>query len=758
MVVRKFPGSIEGGARNLLLMNRKGVLVDSTDLYATATDVVGDAGFLTPTNDRDVKLVDVDLDGWLDMVTSTTMSDGLDKVLGHPRIYMNLGEDAAGDWLGFRFESDRIPQMLSVAGNVANPRGCAIDVADLDGDGYPDIYLVDYDTPETKGTICIDLNNDGDTDDVVDGVSECNESPEEDPALDFDGKLLLNQGAANPGVFTDTRDTVMTAPQLAMGFGNECAIRDVNGDGLLDVIRVNTLITGQDIAVLYQTPSGVWEGPVTVTEAQPYGMNAADLNNDGRVDIVTADDGLDAYLINEGNDAQNHATWTRYAIADSLNEFGNSVQFGDLDLDGRLDVLIADVDSDLGPFCPSSGRRMHIYHNTGRVTELLEEDGTVLPTWALDSTYDSAPIDLDNDGDLDLVIGACYGLSVWMNRPVDCIEFEYPSGRPSQVAPAAATSFPVDLVPVGGVLDATSPVLVVDVDNEGPIAYALAGVGASRVATLPAFDCGQVVEYYVSARLESGTERRDPPTGAHLLEIVSGTATVFEDDMENGDGGWTTEASGVTAGFWERATPIATTSSGEQYAPGEAASGDVCWVSQNGAAGGSAGAADLDGGPITLVSPVVDLGDAGGELSFAWWLNCDDFGTETEDVLSVELRDEGGWTVALEIASGDPGWNVESLRIEDFVESSSTFQVRFRIADNPNNSITEVAIDDVRIVQSICDAVPCPGDFNGDGVRDGADLGALFVAWGTPAADLDGDGTTSGSDLGLFLLAFGQDC
>ncbi|MBL9141166.1 MAG: hypothetical protein JNK53_04810 [Phycisphaerae bacterium] len=44
-----------------------------------------------------------------------------------------------------------------------------------------------------------------------------------------------------------------------------------------------------------------------------------------------------------------------------------------------------------------------------------------------------------------------------------------------------------------------------------------------------------------------------------------------------------------------------------------------------------------------------------------------------------------------------------------------------------------------------------PGDFNGDGVVSGADLGALLSMWGTPGGDLDGDGNTSGVDLGILL-------
>lgn len=44
-----------------------------------------------------------------------------------------------------------------------------------------------------------------------------------------------------------------------------------------------------------------------------------------------------------------------------------------------------------------------------------------------------------------------------------------------------------------------------------------------------------------------------------------------------------------------------------------------------------------------------------------------------------------------------------------------------------------------------------PGDLNNDGFVDGADLGTLLGAWGTPAADLNGDGTTDGADLGTLL-------
>ncbi|MCH7890985.1 MAG: FAD-dependent oxidoreductase, partial [Gemmatimonadetes bacterium] len=56
VVVRKEPFSTIGKRTNVLLMNEGGVLKDRTRELASASDVAGDSGFLTPTNDRDVVL------------------------------------------------------------------------------------------------------------------------------------------------------------------------------------------------------------------------------------------------------------------------------------------------------------------------------------------------------------------------------------------------------------------------------------------------------------------------------------------------------------------------------------------------------------------------------------------------------------------------------------------------------------------------------------------------------------------------------
>jgi hypothetical protein len=190
LCMRKQPLSCTGGYRNVLYMNEGGVLMDRTSVFAAAAiDVPAvqgvSAGMLDPTNDRQAVLADLNNDGWLDVVTATTMSDGLKQYIGHPRVYMNLGE-IGGVWQGFRYEYLRIPTLSNKTGGFAtppavyNPRFCSVSAGDVNGDGYVDLYFVDYDTPE---------------------ACYCTAVPE-NSTNDMDNKLLINQGASNPAIST----------------------------------------------------------------------------------------------------------------------------------------------------------------------------------------------------------------------------------------------------------------------------------------------------------------------------------------------------------------------------------------------------------------------------------------------------------------------------------------------------------------------------------------------------------------------------
>jgi hypothetical protein len=404
VVARKQPFTTTGKRANLLLMNEAGVLVDRTAAFAAASDVPGDQGFLTPTNDRDVVLADLDQDGWLDAVTATDMSDADPKWLGHPRAYHNLG--GAHGWLGLRHEGARIPQLVAFStGLPQNPRFTTVAAGDLDGDACPELFFTDHDA----------------------GL--------EPASADLNDRLLVNDGG---GYFVDESSARVAAAALWSSFAVDCAIVDLNGDGLADVVKDTVMLAPQYVAALYNQPAnpGLFLDPdqfVIFHMFAPDHLDVADMNGDGRPDIVVADDFADRYRYNLGNDANGHVTWsaskTFQFLSGSDDGFAGNVEIADLDRDGWRDVLVCDVHDELAGF----GRRLHVYHNPGgaigsQITLREERElatGNQGAGWigvegmlAADQTgtFDVEAIDVDDDCAPDLVVSRSAGTFVWRNQ------------------------------------------------------------------------------------------------------------------------------------------------------------------------------------------------------------------------------------------------------------------------------------------------------------------------------------------------------
>ncbi len=389
--VRKEPFTTQGRRTNVLFMNQGGTLVDQTSQYAATSDVPGDNGFLTATNDRDVVIADIDGDGWDDVITATTFSVGQPKHISHPRIYINLGSDGAGNWLGLRHEDARIPQLQLVSGPNAIPFFCGIAAGDVNGDGDLDLYFADYDVAGNP---------------------------------DVDDRLLINDGN---GFFTDETASRMTVAMVDSPFGNAAEIVDMNGDGVNDIVKNSGLgqTTGQPrVDISYNDPSNEGQFNIlqTANEQAPYHVDVGDLNQDGLPDLVTSDDGADRYILNRGNDVFGRVIWSApfgYNVDDG---FGSNILISDLDNDGWSDVIIADVDVDIAGF----GRRMHMFRNEGGTVggdvDINEQSGQGfsgargLTNAMLRCTHDMGVFDIDNDGDKDLVLARCEGTNVWINQ------------------------------------------------------------------------------------------------------------------------------------------------------------------------------------------------------------------------------------------------------------------------------------------------------------------------------------------------------
>lgn len=96
----------------------------------------------------------------------------------------------------------------------------------------------------------------------------------------------------------------------------------------------------------------------------------------------------------------------------------------------------------------------------------------------------------------------------------------------------------------------------------------------------------------------------------------------------------------------------------------------------------------------------------------------------------------------------------------DSFESSSEYSAHFGLSDAttideirvewPNGMVTTHT--NVPVNQTISISSSLPGDLNGDGVVNGADLAELLAQWNTSgAADLTGDGVVNGTDLASLL-------
>jgi hypothetical protein len=391
VVVRKEPATTVGKRVNYLLMNENGKLVDRSAQYASDTNVPGDLGFLTATNDRDVQVADLNGDGWEDIVTATTLSQSDPKVLSHPRIYINKGT-VGGVWQGFRYEAARIPQLTTIPGGAPlAPNFCSVSVGDVTGDGSPDLYFANYNLS----------------------------------AVGMADRLLVNDGAGN---FIDSLETRMSASMLASGFGTSSEIVDLNGDGTRDVVRGQS--GGAECSYNNPLNPGYFNiFQTNVGSSSTYHVDAGDLNADGKPDLVFSDDGLDFYRYNTGNDALGRAIFGPVRVYSFLtggdDGFAGNCMVVDLNDDGFGDALYSDFDVDEA----GCGRRAKIYHNLGGAIgsqpTLREEVQQVVGGWKgavgilesdLIGTYDIAAFDIDNDGDKDLVIGRCAGTSVFMNQ------------------------------------------------------------------------------------------------------------------------------------------------------------------------------------------------------------------------------------------------------------------------------------------------------------------------------------------------------
>jgi hypothetical protein len=122
-------------------------------------------------------------------------------------------------------------------------------------------------------------------------------------------------------------------------------IADLNGDDVKDLVTVNTgdnLMPTDTISVFYgEGPVDFVEGPTYQVGKEPISASVRDLDNDGDLDIATADRSADSatVLLNDGTG--NFAKLGSYMVGDRPS-FVDALDF---DGDGWLDLVVTNTES-----------------------------------------------------------------------------------------------------------------------------------------------------------------------------------------------------------------------------------------------------------------------------------------------------------------------------------------------------------------------------------------------------------------------------
>jgi hypothetical protein len=341
--------------------------------------------YLPETTGAGCAFLDYDDDGWMDIYLVN--SGKCDFYNPNPPLRNAL----------YRNNRDgTFTDVTEKAGVGAGGYGQGVAVGDYDGDGFPDLYVTQY------------------------------------------GRSILYHNNGD-GTFTDVTEKADVA---APGWASSAAWFDYDDDGRLDLFvcqfvefdksRNKDCHTGPEgqagycIPRVYR-PTASWlfhnNGDGTFTDVskqsgianslgKAWGVVAADLNNDGRIDLFVANDTTANFLFMNRGGGRFVEIGTPAGVAYSAEgrpRSGMGVDCADFDEDGWMDLFVANIDHEM----------YSIYRNNRDETfdDLAMPTGIGAATRMM-SGWGLKFLDYDNDGNLDLFLAN--------GNPDDLIESVHP--------------------------------------------------------------------------------------------------------------------------------------------------------------------------------------------------------------------------------------------------------------------------------------------------------------------------------------------
>ena len=344
------------------------------------TDVTAASGIKTRGYGMGVAVGDIDNDGWLDLYVTG---------FGRNQLFRNNGNGTFAD--------------ISSQSGTDDPEswGVSATFADFDRDGRLDLFVGNY------------LNYRLESHVACFGASGAPDYCRPSVYQPRPSRLYRNEGG---GHFTDVTIASGVAKQFGPALGAIAA--DFNGDSWLDLFVANDEHENQlwinnhnftftNVALL----SGVALGPNGERKAN-MGVDAADFDNDGDDDLVVTEliNQGTSLFVNNGKGVFEEQSTARGIHRASLPYTGFGTAWFDYDNDGWLDLVAVNGDvnqnvKDLArkdnPF--PLGQRNQLFHNlNGRFEDVTDRAGRAFQP--VEASRGAAVGDIDNDGDLDLVV------------------------------------------------------------------------------------------------------------------------------------------------------------------------------------------------------------------------------------------------------------------------------------------------------------------------------------------------------------------